>query len=281
MKKLLAVFLVIALAVPLLSACAKQEKIASSSSGSSEQENALTADEYFAVPVEFDRINPPTELLYYPENADETVPVVLLSGRSKSATQNTHGVAVNGNKLEIINGDNTRVIYTGNFICRKSDDNNDDAIYSYWHTIRIVGDIIVFTAVVEDGFEIRYAYIYDGDSRLAAKTTEEPYEAWAVSNHEFVWSIDNKDYARVYHEKKENHPKDQDYIFDIDENTETWEINQKQREFQEIYKVYPAECYYIDVISNATASAGIQTGSDMELFTPYYSRWWLDYLPEE
>ena len=282
----MAIILILALAAPLLTACAKTPETTSSSSSEPRKVEKLTADEYFATPIEFEEDTTYYENFYYPENASKSDPVVFEvttvdeNWRINGSVPNPYGLALYGDKLEIIEGDKTRVIYEGDitpFLMslsqRKEEGFNSD--------IRIFNDVLVFPAVTDDGYEIRYAYIYDGESRLAAKSESMPYEIYAVSNHEFVWNTTNYEYSRVYRELKESHPKEQDDIFDVDDNTATWEIDQKEWEFQQIYKVYPAESHYIDVISGATVSAGIQTGSDMELFTPYYSRWWLDYLPEE
>ena len=288
MKKLIAIILIFALALPLLTACAKPAEPTSSSSGSSSEPanvEKLTADEYFASPIEFDEITASFDRLYYPENASESDQVVFEvatvdeNWRINGTVPNPYGLALYGGKLEIVDGDKTRVIYDGDIkpflvsLSQRKEKGDSD--------IWLINDMLVFPAVTDDGYEIRYAYIHDGESRLAAKSESMPYKIYAVSNHEFVWQTTNYEYFRVYRELKESHPKEQDAIFDVDDNTATWEIIQKEWEFQQIYKVYPAECHYIDVISGATASAGIETGSDMELFTPFYSRWWLDYLPEE
>lgn len=264
MKKLLAIILAFALAIPFLSACAKTSETASSSSGSPGPVNTLTADEYFATPREFEYDNTRRETFYYYEDPDEPGPVFL--------EPSAYRIAVDGDKLEVIDGDKTRVIYEGDF---KHCLNADDDYKNFYKNIKLVGDILVFSAAVEDGYEIRYAYIYDGESRLAAKSADRPYGFCAVSNHEFIWYIYNEEYDRIYLEKKENHPKEQDYIFEPD-----FEILYRG-DFERIYNIYPTKYYYIDVVSGYTFSVDSGSGSEMELFDPLYSRWWTEYLPNE
>ena len=281
----MAIILIFAIAAPLLTACAKTPETTSSSSSEPRKVEKLTADEYFATPIEFEGDTTSYEYFYYPENASKSDPVVFEvttvdeNWRINGSVPNPYGLALYGDKLEIIEGDKTRVIYEGDitpFLMslsqRKEEGFNSD--------IRLFNDVLVFPAVTDDGYEIRYAYIYDGECRLAAKTTDRPDGVCAVSNHEFVWSIDNEEYERVYLEKKENHPKEQDYIFESDFETFVGEMD-KRWDFEEIYKVYPYKYYYIDVVSGYTFFVDSGSTSEMVLFDPIYSRWWLDYLPEE